>query len=147
MGEINAALGGPVTFTALGKTLELPPPRQIDYAEFERWVEHQQYAALSKRRQFMTEDEYAEDRAALNKQIADFYFSWGAPGCQASIKSVAGQCAFGAILLNRYQPGTTADDVYNIILHDSEGYLHALGQVLMAGGDVDPPKTQKETSS
>jgi len=143
MGEINAALAGPVTFHALGREFQLSPPRQKHFAELERAVESHLFKGLASRRDFMTPEEYAEERRALNRRIDDFEFSFGKPAVTSFLRTLTGLCTFGAILLREKHPDATPDLVSEIVQASGSEFAEKLNSVLSQGPAVqsDPEPT------
>ncbi len=148
MGEINAALAGPVAFQSLGQEFLLSPPRQKHFAELERAVEAHHYRGLNARRAYMDEDEYQEERKALNERVANFEYSFGKPAVTAFLKTVTGLCIFGAILLRPHHPDASADLVLDIVRESGSLFAEKLNSVLSQGPAVqsDPEPTKGDST-
>ncbi len=154
MGEINSALGGAISFDALGRTVRISAPRQHHLGKFEDYIEYVLYARLKRKYDsgalsFM---EYQSALAQLDEHIAEGVYSWGKPGCMRELKRLKAQCFFYTMLMKEHDSTITEDVVHDIIISDPDGFARVVERILDSylhrkeSGSEDPQKPATTTS-
>lgn len=133
MGEINDALGA----AGAGHTLrhgnlrfKVLPPTQACFAEYERWLEDRVRAKLEARKKDMTPDEYEEERREMRREINSGVYSWGTKTCLDSLRTMAGNFEFAAILVRQSHPEVSSSLVKEIAESDPDHYENVMTTVI-----------------
>jgi len=157
MSTVSETLGGDgpgVPFTALGETFHLTPVGPALRAAFSSWCRVWSQEDLRRRKAEFTPEQYAEEQAALRRDVRLGLYSWGTPLEKEALgQAVAdlfatpeGEIAYLQLALHKAHGKVPTERILQIVQDNPEGVKDALMESLDLVPNWPTPESRAATT-